>query len=226
MTVNYDRGDLFSRVAIVLFLESILFVLLFFASPILDTLGQDGVGIVLPIICAMLVIILAIGLSLRLLAHPFALKFEQETLMFSEQALKSVRLDDLDFLAYDETFEDNGNGYQILLGFSDVLAATLPEKVQKNLLETRAGQKLLILNFSVLEDKSWDEFWKILSEKAPYVDSILLDKQGLLDNYKAQIATRKVQKQKILAFISVVIAIQFILQLFGVDRLIQFDLFH
>ena len=148
MTVNYDRGDLFSRVAIVLFLGSILFVLLFFASPILDTLGQDGVGIVLPIICAMLVIILAIGLSLRLLAHPFALKFEQETLMFSEQALKSVRLDDLDFLAYDETFEDNGNGYQILLGFSDVLAATLPEKVQKNLLETRAGQKLLILNFS------------------------------------------------------------------------------
>ena len=220
MTVNYDRGDLFSRVAIVLFLGSILFVLLFFASPILDTLGQDGVGIVLPIICAILVIILAIGLSLRLLAHPFALKFEQETLMFSEQALKSVRLDDLDFLAYDETFEDNGNGYQILLGFSDVLAATLPEKVQKNLLETRAGQKLLILNFSVLEDKSWDEFWKILSEKAPYVDSILLD------NYKAQIATRKVQKQKILAFISVVIAIQFILQLFGVDRLIQFDLFH
>ena len=211
MTVNYDRGDLFSRVAIVLFLGSILFVLLFFASPILDTLGQDGVGIVLPIICAMLVIILAIGLSLRLLAHPYALKFEQETLMFSEQALKSVRLDDLDFLAYDETFEDNGNGYQILLGFSDVLAATLPEKVQKNLLETRAGQKLLILNFSVLEDKSWDEFWKILSEKAPYVDSILLDKQGLLDNYKAQIATRKVQKQKILAFISVVIAIQFIL---------------
>ncbi|MFZ2190999.1 MAG: hypothetical protein WAV33_02230, partial [Lactococcus raffinolactis] len=210
MTVNYDRGDLFSRVAIVLFLGSILFVLLFFASPILDTLGQDGVGIVLPIICAILVIILAIGLSLRLLAHPFALKFEQETLMFSEQALKSVRLDDLDFLAYDETFEDNGNGYQILLGFSDVLAATLPEKVQKNLLETRAGQKLLILNFSVLEDKSWDEFWKILSEKAPYVDSILLDKQGLLDNYKAQIATRKVQKQKILAFISVVIAIQFI----------------
>ena len=190
MTVNYDRGDLFSRVAIVLFLGSILFVLLFFASPILDTLGQDGVGIVLPIICAMLVIILAIGLSLR------------------------------------ETFEDNGNGYQILLGFSDVLAATLPEKVQKNLLETRAGQKLLILNFSVLEDKSWDEFWKILSEKAPYVDSILLDKQGLLDNYKAQIATRRVQKQKILAFISVVIAIQFILQLFGVDRLIQFDLFH
>jgi hypothetical protein len=102
----------------------------------------------------------------------------------------------------------------------------LPEKVQKNLLETRAGQKLLILNFSVLEDKSWDEFWKILSEKVPYVDSILLDRQGLLDNYKAQIATRKVQKQKILAFISVVIAIQFILQLFGVDRLIQFDLFH
>ena len=46
MTVNYDRGDLFSRVAIVLFLGSILFVLLFFASPILDTLGQDGVGIV------------------------------------------------------------------------------------------------------------------------------------------------------------------------------------
>ena len=77
MTVNYDRGDLFSRVAIVLFLGSILFVLLFFASPILDTLGQDGVGIVLPIICAMLVIILAIGLSLRLLAHPFALKFAQ-----------------------------------------------------------------------------------------------------------------------------------------------------
>ena len=191
MTVNYDRGDLFSRVAIVLFLGSILFVLLFFASPILDTLGQDGVGIVLPIICAILVIILAIGLSLRLLAHPYALKFEQETLMFSEQALKSVRLDDLDFLAYDETFEDNGNGYQILLGFSDVLAATLPEKVQKNLLETRAGQKLLILNFSVLEDKSWDEFWKILSEKVPYVDSILLDRQGLLDNYKAQIARKR-----------------------------------
>ena len=204
MTVNYDRGDLFSRVAIVLFLGSILFVLLFFASPILDTLGQDGVGIVLPIICAILVIILAIGLALRLLAHPFALKFEQETLMFSEQALKSVRLDDLDFLAYDETFEDNGNGYQILLGFSDVLAATLPEKVQKNLLETRAGQKLLILNFSVLEDKSWDEFWKILSEKAPYVDSILLDKQGLLDNYKAQIATRKVQKQKIYSVLQTV----------------------
>ncbi len=44
MIVNYDRGDLFSRVAIVLFLGSILFVLLFFASPILDTLGQDGGG--------------------------------------------------------------------------------------------------------------------------------------------------------------------------------------
>ncbi|GAB2020992.1 hypothetical protein RyT2_00650 [Pseudolactococcus yaeyamensis] len=225
MTINYNRGNLFSRVATVLFLGSILFVLLFFALPLLDTLGEDGIGIVLPVICLILVVILAIGLSLRLLAYPFAVKLEQETLTFSGQVLKAIKLDELDFLAYDETFQD-GNSFQILLGFSEALAKTFPEKAQKKLLETKAGQKLLVLNFSVLEDKSWDEFWKILSEKSLYVDSILLDKQGLLENYKKQIATRKVQKQKILAFISIVIAIQFILQLFGVDRLIQFDIFH
>lgn len=228
--IKYNRGELFRSLAVVLFLgiPISLTVLHLYVSYDLDVIGLSEFGLLLPCVLFAILVLGTVGYSLRLLHLPFAVKLENEVLEFSGQALRTVRLEDLDFISYDEDFRGNHNAFQVLLGFSDDVSETLPQKVQKKLLETQAGQKMLVLNFSTLDHNSWEAFWTeaVFPEESKFIDSILLDNRGLLATYKAKIVGRDVRLGKLAAFWTVVITTIFCLKMLHLDELIKFDLFH
>jgi hypothetical protein len=230
--IKYDRGDLLTRIVMVLFLGicMLFFLLVVYHISDLGQIGWSDFGLLLPCALLWLIIFLTIRTSLKMLRLPFAVKFEfeDEKLVFSGQALPAVKLEELDFISYDETFSGKNNTFQILLGFSDEEAELLPQKVQKKLLETQVGQKMLVLNFALLDSKSWHDFWTrdIFPEESKFIDSIVLDKRGLLAQYKQGIVDREILTSQIAAFIVVVFLTVFVLGIIRVDGWLQFDIFH
>ncbi|GFH42535.1 hypothetical protein Hs30E_10860 [Lactococcus hodotermopsidis] len=156
MKIKYNRGDLALRLfAVVIML--VVFVIALFAfssSSFLDVTGETGGGLML--LCFLLFLMLLVGIIIlvRGLFLKFAVKFSDEQFTFSAQVLKSVCLKDLAFISCDEQDSREHDNYQ--------------KKIKKKLFATRTNQQLLVLNFSIVDSKSWDDFWTDFAENAGF----------------------------------------------------------